>query len=152
MCILWSSVLRVFTQQYAKWFHSSVQDVTLEGMSPGWTGKTRRLIQAEHPRESALGEWARRGAGDVTSRKGTVDHRGVQGTEAPMRRPSQSCLSERGGAVGTRQGASSEPARDFILISSKIEKDSNEIMVSDSKISIKIFCCCCYVFFSLAWS
>jgi len=39
-----------------------------------------------------------------------------------MRRPSQSCLSERGGAVGMRQGASSESARDFILFLPKRKK------------------------------
>lgn len=80
------------------------------------------LIQAEHLRELASGEWARSGAGNVASRQGTVDHRGVQDTEAPVRRPSQSCLSERSGAVGMRQGASSEPARDFIFFLPKEKK------------------------------
>ena len=61
-------------------------------------------------------------AGNVASRQGTVDHRGVQDTEAPVRRPSQSCLSERSGAVGMRQGASSEPARDFIFFLPKEKK------------------------------
>ena len=80
------------------------------------------MIQAEHLRELTLGEWARSGAGDMASRKGTVDHRGVQDTGTPMRRASQSCLSERSRAVGMRQGASSESARDFILFLPKWKK------------------------------
>lgn len=106
---------------YAKWFHSSVQMPPLRGCLLAEQGKPEGWSR-QSTRESALGEWARRGAGDAASRQGTVGHRGVQDTEAPLRRPPQSCLSERGGAVGRRQGASSEPPRDFILFLPKQKK------------------------------
>ena len=136
---------------YAKWLHSRAQVSPLGNVS--WLNRENQKVDpGRAPERVNLGgvgkEWGRRHGQQEghSGPQGCAGHRNTneEGFTELSEREEQGCRNETGSFFGVCKG--------LHLISSKMEKGSNEIMVSNSKISVKNFCCCCYVFFSLAWS
>lgn len=136
---------------YAKWLHSSVQVSPLGECLPA-KRENQKVDPGRAPARVSLGgvgkEWGRQRGQQAghSGPQGCAGHRGAseEAFTELSEREERGCRNETGSIFGACKG--------LHLFSSKREKGSDEIMVSNSKISIKNFCCCCYVFFSLAWS
>lgn len=119
----------------AKWASLKGTRVTLGGMSPGCTERTIGWSRQSTQESKPWLEWGKWGVQQV-EHSGTQGHGGHRGSN-------EESFTELSEQEGSKEGELLWSLQVTLhLIFLEIEKNNNEIMVPNSKISIKIFFVC----------